>query len=176
MKKLMLSLFVVISFVNCTKDLPENVRIYIDISDTKVTKDGCWTSDPSLTWKYYDKTVSRATIKNAIIVEDPNYADYIIRLELINTDRKTEYKYKNNRTYSLSSISVSAQAKLYDHTGTYLAYSTQTCTSTDELKFNEEHNQYYIDESHKNFSDLTAITAYHNTNSFINKINDHKGF
>ncbi len=83
MKKLILLLIISITISSCTKNLPEDVRIYVDITDVSVSKNGSWTNDPSLIWKYYDKTISRAKIKNAIIVEDPNYADYIIKLNRV---------------------------------------------------------------------------------------------
>jgi hypothetical protein len=61
--------------------------------DADVYRDGSLTYDPSLKWKYYDEAVSRAKNKNAIIVENPNNADYIIRLTSINASSDIQYEY-----------------------------------------------------------------------------------
>lgn len=176
MKKLILSLIIATSLLSCTKNLPDDVRIYVDISEASVNNNGFWTSDHSLIYRYYDKTVSRATFKNAIIVDNPNYADYIIKLEIISTEHELVKEYKANRTFYLNELSVTSQARLYDGNGNYLAQSNNSATAKDDIEYNEEANQYYVDETYKNYSDLTSTSATHNTNNFIREINDHKGF
>jgi hypothetical protein len=106
MKKLILLLIMAVSISSCTKDFLEDIRIYIDITNVSVSENGYWTSDPSLIWKYYDKTISRAKIKNTIIVEDTNYADYIIKLNSITASTDHKYEYRNGRSYYLKFFSV----------------------------------------------------------------------
>ena len=171
MKKLLLLLVVVIISSSCTKDLPDGVWIYVDISEVSVSENYFWTNNPSFIYEYYDKTISRAKFKNALITEDPNHADYIIKLNSITAFTDTRHEYIYGRYYDLRSISVSSKATLYDNSGTYLMPKSGTLTETDELLYDPEYNEYYINESKKNYYDLISDLAHKNTNCFIKKIN-----
>ena len=171
MKKLPLLLVVVIISSSCTKDSPDGVWIYVDISEVSISENYFWTNNPSFIYEYYDKFISRAKFKNALITENPNHADYIIKLNSITAFTDTRYEYRNGRNYDLSSISVISKATLYGNSGTYLMATSRTLTETDELLFDPEYNEYYINESKKNYYDLISDLAHENTNCFINKIN-----
>lgn len=176
MKKLIFPLIAALTILSCTKDLPEGIKIYVDITDVSVSENGFWTNDPSLIYKYYDVTISRAKLKNALITENPNYANYIIKLNSIEAYKYNKYEYRNGRGYYLKSISVNSKADLYHNNGTLINSKMNTFTENDELKFDAESNQYYVNETYKNYYDLISKLAYYNTNSFINNINDYEGF
>lgn len=198
MKKLLLLLVVVIISSSCTKDLPDGIWIYVDISEVAESENYFCTNNPSFIYEYYDKTIWRAKIKNALITEDPNHADYIIKLNSITAFTDTRHEYIYGRFYDLRSISVSSKATLYDNSGTYLMpksgtltetgeiiynnngnylmATSGTLTETDELLYDPEYNEYYINESKKNYYDLISDLARENTYSFINEINAIRGF
>ena len=171
MKKLLLLLIVIVISSSCTKDLPDGIWIYVDISEVSVSGNYYRSNNSNFIYEYYNKTISRAKFKNALITEDPNHADYIIKLNSITAYTDIRYEYRDRRNYYLKSISVSSESTLYDNSGTYLMTNSNTCTENDELLFDPEYNEYYINEAKKNYYDLISNLAHKNTNCFINKIN-----
>ena len=176
MKKLLLLLIVIVISSSCTKDLPDGIWIYVDISEVSVSENYYRTNNSNFIDEYYNKTISRAKFKNALITEDPNHADYIIKLNSITAYTDIRYEYRDRRNYYLKSISVSSESTLYDNSGTYLMTNSNIYTDNDELLFDPEYNEYYVNETNKNYYDLISNSARENTNSFINKINEYKGF
>lgn len=65
---------------------------------------------------------------------------------------------------------------IYNNNGNYLMATSGTLTETDELLYDPEYNEYYINESKKNYYDLISDLARENTYSFINEINAIRGF
>ena len=193
MKKLLLLLIVIVISSSCTKDLPDGIWIYVDISEVSVSENYYRTNNSNFIDEYYNKTISRAKFKNALITEDPNHADYIIKLNSITAFTDLRCEYRNGRNYDLRSISVISKATLYGISETWLMKksgtltetgelifdpeynwlmeNSGTLTETDELIFDPEYNEYNINESKKNYYDLISDLAHKNTNCFINKIN-----